>query len=260
MEKKYKILLSIVLIGIFILVFSIIFKNIFSPPNEITTSSTNIQIIVPDFAFSSKKNIDISIVDKSSAEYQELINYKNFYGEIYKITFSDESKESSILPITVRYKIPKDNYFGDNFINFSLAYITYEDPPIVSEFSGEKIVKIDEEYYIEAQTFQITKAQYIGLVIESPQESSIGLKVIKEAPPTLEPDIILIPGTDLNFLGRVMNVPENGYPQSFWSSLFPNRTIWSYNYPLTSTRSQNYNDSFVSFVKRTGINSYIEFE
>jgi len=260
MEKKYKILLFIIVIAIVMLVFFLIFKNIFLPPKEITPSSTNIQIDIPKSAFSSKKNIDIRVVDKSSEEYQELINYKNFYGEIYKITFSDESNESSILPITLRYKIPKDNYFGDNFINFSLAYITREDPPIVSEFSGEKIVKIENEYYIEAQTFQITKVHYIGLVIESPQESSIGLKVIKEAPPTLEPDIILIPGTDLNFLGRVMNVPENGYPQSFWSSLFPNRTIWSYNYPLTSTRSQNYNDSFVSFVKRTGINSYIEFE
>ncbi|MDY6896178.1 MAG: hypothetical protein SVO01_12310, partial [Thermotogota bacterium] len=142
----------------------------------------------------------------------------------------------------------------------SLAYITQEDPPIVSEFSGEKIVKIENEYYIEAQTFQITKVNYIGLVIESPEESSSGLKVIKEAPPTLEPDIILIPGTDINFLGKIMNIPENGYPQSFWSSLFPNRTIWSYNYPLISTRSKNYNDSFVSFVERTGINSYIEFE
>jgi len=260
MEKKYKILLFIIVIAIVMLVFFLIFKNIFLPPKEITPSSTNIQIDIPKSAFSSKKTIDIRVVDKSSEEYQELINYKNFYGEIYKITFSDESNESSILPITLRYKIPKDNYFGDNFINFSLAYITREDPPIVSEFSGEKIVKIENEYYIEAQTFQITKVHYIGLVIESPQESSIGLKVIKEAPPTLEPDIILIPGTDLNFLGRVMNVPENGYPQSFWSSLFSNRTIWSYNYPLTSTRSQNYNDSFVSFVKRTGINSYIEFE
>lgn len=260
MEKKYKILLSIVVIGILILVFSIIFKNIFLPPNQITPSSTNIQIMVPDFAFPSKKHIDISVVDKSSAEYQELINYKNFYGEIYKITFSDESNESSILPITLRYKIPKDNYFGDNFVNFSLAYITQEEPPVISEFSGEKIVKIDDEYYIEAQTFQITKVNYIGLVIESPEESSSGLKVIKEAPPTLEPDIILIPGTDINFLGKIMNVPENGYPQSFWSSLFPNRTIWSYNYPLTSTRSKNYNDSFISFVERTGIDSYIEFE
>ncbi|MGY4687133.1 esterase/lipase family protein [Petrotoga sp. DB-2] len=260
MEKKYKILLFIIVIAVVILVFSLIFKNIFWPSNKITPSSTNIQIVVPDFSFSSKKNIDIKVLDRSSSEYQELINYKNFYGEIYKITFSDESNESSILPITVRYRIPKDNYFGDNFVNFSLAYITQEDPPVISEFSGEKIVKIEDEYYIEAQTFQITKVNYIGLVIESPQESSSGLKVIKESPPTLEPDIILIPGTDLNFLGKVMNIPENGYPQSFWSSLFPNRTIWSYNYPLTSTRSKNYNDSFVSFVERTGINSYIEFE
>jgi len=260
MEKKYKILLFIIVIAIVILVFSLIFQNIFWPSNKITPSSTNIQIVVPDFSFSSKKNIDIKVVDRSSSEYQELINYKNFYGEIYKITFSDESNESSILPITVRYRIPKDNYFGDNFVNFSLAYITQDDPPVISEFSGEKIVKIEDEYYIEAQTFQITKVNYIGLFIESPQESSSGLKVIKESPPTLEPDIILIPGTDLNFLGKVMNIPENGYPQSFWSSLFPNRTIWSYNYPLTSTRSKNYNDSFVSFVERTGINSYIEFE
>lgn len=250
----------IVIISIGILVFSLIFKNIFFPSKERAPSSTNIQIIIPDSAFSSKKNIEIQALDKSSSEYQELIKYKNFYGDIYKITFLDESNESSILPVTVRYKIPKDNYFGDNFVNFSLAYITRENPPIVSEFNGEKIVKIEDEYYIEAQTFQITKINYIGLVIESPEESSGGLKVIKEVPPTLEPDIILIPGTDLNFLGKVMNVPENGYPQSFWFSLFPNRTIWSYNYPLISTRSKNYNDSFVNFVERTGINSYIEFE
>jgi len=260
MKKNYKILLFIIVSAIVILVFFFIFKNVFLSPKEISLSSTNIQINIPESAFSSMKNIEIKVVDKNSSEYQELINYKNFYGEIYKITFSEKSNESSILPITLRYRIPTDNYFGDNFINFSLAYITQEDPPIVSEFSGEKIVKIENEYYIEAQTFQITKVNYIGLVIESPEESSSGLKVIKEAPPTLEPDIILIPGTDINFLGKIMNIPENGYPQSFWSSLFPNRTIWSYNYPLISTRSKNYNDSFVSFVERTGINSYIEFE
>ncbi|MDN5345878.1 MAG: hypothetical protein PWQ73_375 [Petrotoga sp.] len=260
MKNKYKILLFIIVISIVILIFFLIFKNFFSPPKERMSSSTNIQIIIPNFAFSSRKNVEIQVLDRSSSEYQELIKYKNFYGDIYKITFPDESNESSILPVTVRYRIPKDYYFGDNFVNFALTYITRADPPIVSEFNGEKIVKIEDEYYIEAQTFQITKINYIGLVIKSPEESSGGLKVIKEAPPTLEPDIILIPGTDLNFLGRVMNVPENGYPQSFWSPLFQNRTIWSYNYPLTSTRSQNYNDSFVSFVKRTGINSYIEFE
>lgn len=260
MEKKYKILLFIVVISIGILIFFLIFKNFFSPPKERMPSYTNIQIIIPNFAFSSRKNVEIQLVDRSTSEYQELIKYKNFYGDIYKITFQDESNESSILPVTVRYRIPKDNYFGDNFVNFALAYITREDPPIVSEFNGGKIVKVENEYYIEAQTFQITKVNYIGLVIESPEESSGGLKVIKEAPPTLEPDIILIPGTDLNFLGKVMNLPKNGYPQSFWSSFFPNRTIWSYSYPLISTRSKIYNDSFLGFVERTGINSYIEFE
>ncbi|WP_146255694.1 triacylglycerol lipase [Petrotoga sp. 9PWA.NaAc.5.4] len=219
-----------------------------------------VEIYIPEGAYTSQKVFSVSPIAENSVEYQNLKSFRNFYGEIYQINFSDASKESSILPVTIRYKIPKQIYTGDNFVNFSLVYTIENEYPIISDFSGSKIVSINDQYYIEAETFQLTKIKNIGLVVYPPNEAVYGLRIMKDAPPSIEPDIILVPGSDLNFLGRLPNLSRDVYPQSFWSSLFPNRTIWNYLYPLTSTKSKNYTDSYNSFVSRTGINSYIEFE
>lgn len=258
MKKKYKIMvLTISLAGLAIILY-FIFGNLSRPQNQ--SISLRLDIVIPQDAYSSKKNIEIIPLSSDSPEYMNLLNYKNFYGDIYKISFTDGTKESSILPVTIRYKLPIESYFGDNFINFSLGYSTNDQIPIVSEFTGERIVKIEDIYYIEAETFHLSKINHIGLVIDSPREANYGLRILKEGLMSIEPDIILIPGTDINFLGEIVNTNQNIYPQTFWSSLFPERTIWNYNYPLINTKSKNYNDSYTNFVERTGLNSYIEFE
>ena len=225
-----------------------------------TKTKKNIEITIPQSAYSSKKSLLITPLSKDSQEYIELKSYRNFYGEIYRIEFSDDSKESSLLPVTVRYKIPSEMYYGDNFVHYSLVYATNEESFIISDFTGARIVETANQYFIEADTFQLSKIKYVGLVLDSPVEASYGLRIMKESSPTIEPDIILVPGSDLNFLGKLVNVSDKIYDYSIWSSLFPTRTIWRYDYPLTSTRSKNYVDSFDSFVDRTGINSYIEYE
>jgi hypothetical protein len=183
----------------------------------------------------------------------------NFQGKIYSIKPSDGVEESSLVPMKIRYKIPNDLYFGDNFTNFSIAYASDDEPPVISELSGSRIVKIDNSYYVEAETFHFSN---IGLIVKSPQESDYGLKTLIEKPVSYKPDIVLVPGTDINFTGYLSNTntSKNPYGSNFWSALFKERTIWQYNYPLVNTRSKTYFDSYQGFLMRTGSKSFIEFE
>lgn len=256
--KKFFLLVTIFLTALF--VYYLITLNITQKSVESTKLKRDLEIIIPQNAYPSKKSLTITPLSKDSQEYKELKSYRNFYGDIYKIGFSDDSKESSLLPLTVKYKIPPNMYYGDNFVHYSLVYATNDEPFVISDFTGSKIINLANQYYIEAETFQLSKIKYIGLVLDNPEEASYGLKIMKESTPSTEPDIILVPGSDLNFLGKLVNISDKIYDYSIWSSLFPTRTIWKYNYPLTSTRSKNYVDSFNAFVDRTGINSYVEYE
>lgn len=260
MKKQNKFFLIALILLTAFTIYYFVNKSINPVSVDKNKMKNNIDIIIPQSAYSSKKSLKITPISKDSQEYIELKSFRNFYGDIYKIEFSDDSKESSLLPVTVRYKIPSEMYYGDNFVHYSLVYVTYDNSFIVSDFTGARIIDIANQFYIEADTFLLSKIRYIGLVFDSPVEASYGLRIMKESSPTIEPDIILVPGSDLNFLGKLVNVSDKIYDSSIWSSLLPTRTIWRYNYPLTSTRSKNYADSFNSFINRTGVNSYIEYE
>lgn len=259
-NKKIIIIVSIIFA---ISVLSIIFipKIINSKDNTNTKSqqTKDLQITIPDNAYNGNKQFIVKEIPQDSIEYQNLTSMANFQGKIYSVEPSDGIEESSLVPMKIRYKIPKDLYFGDNFVNFSLAYASNSEPPVISELSGSKIVQVNNDYYIEAETFHFSK---IGLIVKSPKESDYGLKTLTEKPATYKPDVILVPGTDVNFIGYLSNTntSDNPYGSNFWSVLFNERTIWEYNYPLIQTRSKTYYDSYQGFLMRTGSKSYIEFE
>ncbi|BBE31943.1 hypothetical protein OSSY52_20840 [Tepiditoga spiralis] len=262
LTRKNIIIMSIGLIFVIGLIIGINYLNSMVKQKEQAHQkilSQDLKVIIPDGAFPSKKTFDIVELSKDSIEYQNLVSMANFTGKIYYVKPSDGKEESSLKPIIVRYKIPKKLYFGDNYTNFSLAYANDDDPPIISEFSGCRIVKDGNDYYIEAETFHLSK---IGLIQKSPKEASYGLRTLVEKPPSIKNDIILVGGSDLNFSGYLSNTKTatDPYGKNLWSVLFPDRTIWKYNYPMVETKSKLYYDSFLAFLMRTGQNSYIEFE
>lgn len=262
---RYKINKKIIIISLSIILVTllgIVFVPMIFKADDKTTEeqkTKNLEIIIPDGAYNGNKNFIIKEIPMDSIEYQNLTSMANFQGEIYSIEPNDGVEESSLLPMKIRYKIPDDLYFGDNFINFSIAYASNGEPPLVSELSGSKIIELNNSHYVEAETFHFSK---IGLIVKPPKESDYGMKTLTEKPATYRPDIILIPGTDVNFTGYLSNTntSENPYGNNFWSVLFKERTIWQYKYPLVNTRSKTYYDSFQGFLMRTGSKSYIEFE
>ncbi|MGM0639845.1 MAG: esterase/lipase family protein [Thermotogota bacterium] len=261
---RYKINKKILLIisGVVVLIIAsfifipMIFDSQEAPDQKRTKE---LEVIIPENAYNGDKRFDIEEVPNDSIEYQNLSSMANFHGKIFSIEPVDGVEESSLLPMKIRYKIPDDLYFGDNFTNFSLAYASNSEPPVISEFSGAKIIEVDNSYYIEADTFHFSK---IGLIVKSPKESDYGLKTLTEKPSTFKPDVLLVPGTDINFIGYLSNTntSDNPYGSNFWSVLFEERTLWQYNYPIVNTRSKTYYDSYQGFLMRTGSKSYIEFE
>jgi len=261
---KNKKLLIAIFVPVILLIVAVpvtltILNNIKKSDEIQKVEAKNIQVIIPDGAFSHEKSFTISEIPDNSLEYQNLKSFANFYGKIYSILPSDGNEESSFIPIKIRYRIPPDLYYGDNYINFSIAYASDGNPPIISEISGAKIIKDGNDYYIEAETFHLSK---IGLVVSTPQEASYGLKTLFEKPANQYPDVIILPGSDINFTGFLSNTStyDNPYGNNIWSLLFPERTIWKYNYPLTDTKSKIYYDSYMGYRLRTGSASFIEFE
>lgn len=268
LDKKKKrlmlggILLFIALILVIILIprFSIRKLKVESQPK--TASISNLFLYVPPDAFQYKKTFTIKPLKENSAEYQNLKTMGNFYGPIYQIIPDDNKEESSLKPIKIKYRIPMDLYYGDNFNNFSIMYASDDDPPIIRKIPGCEIFKDESlgDYIVQANTFHFSK---FGLYVDpNPKEVSFGLKTLIEKPPSLEPDIILVPGIDNNFLGFVPNTQtiNNLYGENVWSLYFPNRTIWNYKYPLLETKPKSYMEAFFGYYIRTGSNSYLEFE
>lgn len=266
-QQKRKLLISFVvllsiIIGAVFLIPRFTIKKIKAGKNAESVTVSNLFLYVPPDAFSYKKNFSIKTLKENSAEYQNLKTLGNFYGPIYEISPDDKKDESALKPVKIKYKIPLDLYYGDNFNNFSIIYASDDDPPIIKRLSGCEIFK-DESlgtYIVQANTFHFSK---FGLyVAPSPQEVSFGLKVLIDKPPSLEPDIILVPGIDNNFLGYIPNTQtiNNIYGENVWSLYFPNRSIWYYKYPLLETKPKSYMDSFFGYYIQTGSNSYLEFE
>ena len=262
--KKKTIIIAVIAIIILISLFigvKVLLDLSAQSTNKTTQNiiANDIQVVIPSDAYTYKKEVSISEINPNSTEYQNLKSMYNFYGKIYKIDPKDGKEDSSFVPMIIRYKIPNEIYFGDNYTHFSLAYSSESNPPVVSEFSGCRIIKEGSSYYVEAETFHFSK---VGLVVKSAKESTYGLRTVTERAPGIEPDIIVISGTDLNFSGYLSNTStaENPYGQSLWAALFPNRSIWSYSYPMVDTKSKVYYDSYSGYVNRTGNSSYIEFE
>jgi len=258
--RRKKIAIIFITLFFIIIVFSVVVYNFFIKKtfDPYILSTKDFVVVVPENAFSKEMNFNIKKIPENSIQHQNLTSVANFYGTIYEVSSIDQMNESSFMPITIRYKIPNNLYFGDNFVNFSIGHISSLESRSVRELTGCRIVQIDGEYYVEGETFNLS---YFGLIIKPPAESNYGLKMISNNPLSIEPDIILIAGSDNNFWGNISPLQRTTQRiDNIWSILFPERNIWIYNYPLLDTRSKVYYDSFMGFVMRSGINSYIEFE
>ncbi|WP_129409610.1 hypothetical protein [Marinitoga lauensis] len=147
-----------------------------------SASISDLFLYVPPDAFQYNKTFTIKPLKENSAEYQNLKTMGNFYGPIYEIIPDDKKEESALKPIKIKYRIPMDLYYGDNFNNFSIIYASDDNPPIIKKLPGCEIYKDESigSYVVQANTFHFSK---FGLYVDpTPKEVSFGLKTLIEKP------------------------------------------------------------------------------
>lgn len=97
---KNKKLLIAIFVPVILLIVAVpvtltILNNIKKSDEIQKVEAKNIQVIIPDGAFSHEKSFTISEIPDNSLEYQNLKSFANFYGKIYSILPSDGNEESS---------------------------------------------------------------------------------------------------------------------------------------------------------------------
>jgi len=234
---------------------------------EITSgeaSQTQIQysrvtVEVPKGAYAGEKSFQVIEVKEGTQEYLKYKELAGFEGPIYKIIPTDGRDELALKPIKIRYKIDPSVYPGDEFVHFVLRYVTLKDPPVVSTISGCE-VRGESGRYIEGLAFHTSFV--VGLAFKKPEYADFGIKLAVDRPPSLKPDLLIIPGLDQNFTGVIPNTQTHDNPagSNLWGLLFPDRTVWVYKYPLITTRPRNYTRALEKHFRTSSVPSYISFE
>jgi len=203
---------------------------------------------IPSGAFGRKKEIRIERVQGDTANaYRKL---GPFISEFYFVRPSDNVDEFALKPLKFRYYFPAQYYYGPEYNNLALAYIP-KSGDHYRVFPGSQIRKDDKGYYVEVSSFHTS---VIGIVTKVPKKQELGISVIKEAPKSSAPAVLIVPGEDPTFKGEMHEIGVN-----FWEGVFPDRTIALYRYPLIDSRSLLYNQMYDEF-KKSGKTSYVLFE
>lgn len=254
-------LVSVIAVIVVILSFTVLNKKeqvIVKASEQTPVNINKLQIIVPNGAFPSNKKFIIKEIDKNSEIYTYATKNEDFVSEMYEVSPEDDKEELALLPLTLRYNVPKQYYLGDNFYNLSLGYLD-RDTKIVRRFYGSELIKDGENIYIEAKTFHTS---IIGLIAKKPTSESFGLKKVVDKPENYKPYILVVPGIDENFTGAIPNTYSDNEPlgKNFWEILFPDRSIWLYRYPLKDSRPNIYVEASRSFFREFGRTDYIVYE
>lgn len=254
LKRRFFLILLIIISAAVALVFLFPYEKFLSPSQHSTpTTGKALTIVAPPEAFGHEKSFSVTKV--TSEEIASFSGFSPFVGDIYSVTPSDGIDEFAMFPIKIRYYLPSKFYFGEQYANVRLAYIPLSASGVYRILGGAEINMDERGPYIEAQAFHASK---IGLIADVPEKQLLGLSLIKDNPESVEPVLLLVPGADANFIGYVSSL--DSLKTNLWSEAFPTRTIMYYSYPVSSTKSKLYVDSFKHFSREKGINSVILFE
>jgi len=223
------------------------------------TNISDLSIFIPENAYPYPKSYIIEKLPRD-LEYEKYKNTGRYTGDIYELVPGDGRQDLALEPMTFQYIFPEEYYFGSEYNNAELVYIRNRENPVARIFSGGELVKNKNgRLVLEVKAFH---GSLIGMRINNPDKTEWGLKKTIEKEETLKPHMLIIPGIDSNFLGFLPNTITNSNPQgnNFWEVTFPDRTIWSYNYPLTQTRSEEYMQSMKAFFAENSRTSYVMYE
>jgi len=226
---------------------------------SVQTDVKDLSVTIPETAFPYPKSFIIENLAKDDL-YNQIKSKGNFYGDIYELIPADGRNDLALEPMTLTYRFPTEFYFGKEYNNAELLYVENKENPVIKVFPGGNIIlNENQQPVLETKAFH---GSLIGIRIKNPTKPQWGLKKIIDKEDTLKPDILLVPGIDTNFTGFLPNTITNENPQgdNLWEITFPLRSIWSYRYPLSETRSPDYMREAENYFNRISRRSYLRFE
>ena len=206
----------------------------------------NLFIQIPPGAYPKGKTFTIEPIVGS-----ELKVYQQSYGfidNVYEVKPDDGRDEFALKPLELKMYIPGDKLLGENYANLTLAYMKGDGPP--TPFPGSYIGKDDEGYFVAASAFHTSKIGVIPVPVKDEQHH--GLRLVRDVL-SVKPGIIIVPGESPKFSGDTAE-------GNLWETVFPDRPLYVFDYPLSQPRSMLYMEEANSYFKSIGEKSFIKFE
>ena len=240
--------------GILILVYALYIQPKENQPKQVVKQVVNnLFIYVPNGAYAYPKEFDVKKLSSSEVKDIEsrFAGLKIINGEAYDVKPKDGREEFAFKPLKLKIYIPSEYFYGENLTGIALAYIPHDHPDVYYVFPGSTIGMDSKGYYVEAEAFHASIVMAIQVPVRKEYHS---LRLVREVASSIKSSIIIIPGEDPNFSGGLS--PDT----NFWTSVFPDRTIYIYDYPLSKVRSMRYGKDVEEFFKSSKIKSYTLFE
>ncbi|MGB9795319.1 hypothetical protein [Fervidobacterium gondwanense] len=220
--------------------------------SEGTQTVENLVISIPFGAFPYEKSFKVRVVPQGAV--QGVLSTGNFISPIFELIPSDGNYNMATVPIKVRYYFPS-SLLGSNDSNAIAFAGLSSDGQVYNIIPGSSIDKDSRGYYVEASFFVIPK--WLGVVSVPGQVLKTGiLEVYRKV--SAYPSLLIVPGSDANFSGYYESAKVS--PLLLWQGVFPERSIYVYQYPLNSSKSYNYSRALKTFQEANPLPSPIIFE
>lgn len=188
----------------------------------------------------------ITPLTTATSDYVSAQVAASFVGNIYRLSWKSGLETMARLPVHVWLPIPRDYYFGENTANVQAVELIDGMPYTLY---GGQVRTRNGTNYLECITYF---PGILGLVLTS-AKSEYGIKLIRKVSDS-SPNLIIIPGSNTNFIG---NIPGTG--QNIWAQDFPNYNIYIFTYPLVNSRSLSTTEKIMNYFRKTGSTSYVKY-
>lgn len=187
-----------------------------------------------------------SAVDKKSGEYSSVTALSSFVGTLYSVGWKSGLNSMTRKPMSFFIPIPSNYYLGNTTANLEAVEVVNGLPYTLY---GGQVRTLDNLHYLEVLSYFPGKvALKLGTF-----SSSYGLLPLNKVS-NGEANLVVVPGSNVNFSG---NVP--GTAQNFWVRNFDSYNVYLFSYPITSPRDLTYTSNMLDYFKSSGVDSYTQY-
>ncbi len=240
--KNKKVIIP-ALIGILIVVGIIVYFK--TRPLKVKKPAVLAQVEVSAGALERGDRAIMSVVATQTSAYTSAESAASFVGTLYKLSWKSGLDTMARAPVYVWLPIPSNYYFGENTANVQAVELIDGMPYTLY---GGQIRTKNGMNYLECITYF---PGTIGLTLTNTKHE-YGLKLLKKS--TTSKNLIIIPGSNMNFVGNIPGTSEN-----IWARNFPNYNVYVFNYPLVSSRSLSTTAKMVNYFSKIGVESYVKY-